>query len=195
MNESANFLNAVKLQFLYYKSLGQRAMRQLPEDLLMSAPLHEHINSIPIIVNHLYGNMISRWTDFLTSDGEKNFRDRDQEFELVIQKEEELWRRWGDGWACLEDALNKLDESHLGQLIYIRNQGHTVLEAILRQLTHYAYHVGQIVHLAKELKHDEWESLSIPKGKSQSYNSDKMKQKKRKKHFTSEYLDQDKNKS
>lgn len=118
--------------------------------------------------------MISRWTDFLTSDGEKEWRDRDSEFENDITTRQELLDKWNAGWTCLFTALNALKPEDLDKIIYIRNQGHTVMEAINRQLAHYPYHVGQIVYLGKMLVDKEWTSLSIPKRKSNEYNTDKF---------------------
>jgi hypothetical protein len=132
--------------------------------------------------------MLSRWTDFLSTDGEKDWRNRDEEFEQKINSRQELLAKWEQGWNCLFNAINPLTAADLNQIIYIRNQGHTVLEAINRQLAHYPYHVGQIVMLGKMLAKDGWQSLSIPKGKSQNYNNDKFAQPKQNKHFTDEYL-------
>lgn len=186
-----NFLNSSILQFEYYKSLGERTINQLDNEDLFFAPQKES-NSIAIIVNHLHGNMMSRWTNFLSSDGEKEWRNRDQEFEDVISNKKELLQKWEEGWSCLFEALNTVNEENFGQLIYIRNQGHTITEAVLRQLAHYAYHIGQIVYLGKLCKENKWESLSIPKGESTEYNSKKFSKTKRKEHFTKEFLDKNK---
>ena len=129
------------------------------------------------------GNMLSRWTDFLTSDGEKPWRHRDTEFEDTLLAKEEILTAWEEGWACLFNAINALAEDHLSDIIYIRNEGHTVLEAINRQLGHYSYHVGQIVYLARQAKAGEWDSLSIPKGKSKDFNKKKFDQEKGRRHF------------
>ena len=145
-------------------------------------------NSIGIIVNHLWGNMMSRWTDFKTTDGEKEFRKRDQEFETVITTKDELIRKWNEGWKCIFNALESVETNELENLIYIRNQGHTIVEAINRQLSHYSYHVGQIVMLGKMVKKNDWESLSIPKGDSKKYNQEKFSKEKKKGHFTDEYI-------
>ncbi len=187
METSAAYLESAKKQFLYYKTLGEKAMEQLePEQLLIGA--NEDTNSIATIVNHLCGNMLSRWTDFLISDGEKEWRNRDAEFENNLVSKEAVLASWDKGWACLFDALNKLKPDQLSQIIYIRNEGHTVVEAINRQLAHYPYHVGQIVFYAKQLKKDNWQSLSIPKNKSNSYNADKFAQEKSIRNFTDEEL-------
>jgi hypothetical protein len=171
MNNS--YLESVKKQFLYYKTLGEKAMEQLePEQLFIS--LNEDTNSIATIVKHLSGNMLSRWTDFLTTDGEKEWRNRDAEFENDIQDKTELLKKWNEGWNCFFNAINALQPEQLSEIIYIRNEGHTVVEAINRQLAHYPYHIGQIVFYAKLLKKGNWDSLSIPKNKSGDYNADKF---------------------
>ncbi|MDI1305156.1 MAG: DUF1572 family protein [bacterium] len=187
METSVTYLESAKKQFLYYKTLGEKAMEQLePEQLFVA--VNEDTNSIATIVKHLSGNMLSRWTDFLTSDGEKEWRNRDEEFENDLESKEALLNTWNKGWVCLFDALNGLQPEQLSQIIYIRNEGHTVVEAINRQLAHYPYHVGQIVFYAKQLKNSNWESLSIPKNKSNSYNADKFAQEKSIKNFTDEEL-------
>jgi hypothetical protein len=187
MEINAAYLESVLKQFLYYKTLGEKAMEQLePEQLFVA--VNEDTNSIAVIVKHLSGNMLSRWTDFLTTDGEKEWRHRDAEFENDLQTKEAVLATWNKGWDCLFDALNKLRPEQLSQIIYIRNEGHTVIEAINRQLAHYPYHVGQIVFYAKMLKNSDWESLSIPRNKSNSYNQDKFAQEKSIKNFTDDEL-------
>jgi Protein of unknown function (DUF1572) len=179
------YLESAKKQFLYYKTIGEKAMGQLePEQLFLS--LNEDTNSIEMIVKHLSGNMLSRWTDFLTTDGEKEWRNRDTEFESTIKTKDELLQIWDKGWSCLFNALDSLSSSQLSDVIYIRNEGHTVVEAINRQLAHYPYHVGQIVFYAKMLKKSNWESLSIPKNKSNCYNEEKFSKEKSVKNFTEE---------
>lgn len=194
MTVSEDFLRSAKRQFLYYKTLGEKAMEQLePEQLFVA--LNEDTNSIAVIVKHLHGNMLSRWTDFLTTDGEKETRNRDGEFEEsastplnVTKDKEELMKKWAEGWECLFNALESLKPEDLSTIVYIRNEGHTALEAINRQLAHYPYHVGQMVFYAKLLKKSEWDSLSIPKNKSKDYNSDKFSKEKTRKHFTDDEL-------
>jgi len=187
MEATNSYLESVKKQFLYYKTLGEKAMDQLnPEQLFVS--VGEDTNSIATIVKHLSGNMLSRWTDFLSSDGEKEWRNRDDEFVDSIKTKEELLSIWNKGWDCFLDALNGLQANQLNEIIYIRNEGHTVIEAINRQLAHYSYHIGQIVFYAKMLKNSEWISLSIPKNKSNSYNSEKFSKVKSKQHFTDDEL-------
>ena len=183
-----SYLESVTKQFLYYKTLAEKAMEQVkPEQLFVS--VNEDTNSIAVIVKHLSGNMISRWTDFLTSDGEKEWRNRDGEFEETITTKEALMEVWNKGWNCFFDTLHSLTPDQLETIIYIRNEGHTVIEAINRQLAHYPYHIGQIVFYAKMLKQGEWDSLSIPKNKSNSYNTDKFAKEKRIKNFTDDELD------
>ncbi|KGO90634.1 DUF1572 domain-containing protein [Flavobacterium suncheonense] len=187
MENSNTYLQSSKRLFLYYKTLGEKAMEQLEEEQLFFAA-NEDTNSIAVIVQHLSGNMLSRWTDFLTSDGEKEWRNRDSEFELNLKTREELLKVWEKGWNCLFKALDDLTEAQLSQIVYIRNEGHTVLDAINRQLAHYPYHVGQMVFYAKMLKKTEWTSLSIPKNKSNDYNADKFSKEKSTKHFTDDEL-------
>lgn len=183
-----SYLESIKKQFLYYKSLGELTFEQLTEEELFYQPTSES-NSIAIIVQHLAGNMLSRWTDFLTADGEKDWRNRDEEFEPIIKTKSEMMEVWERGWECFLGALNQLHATEdLERIIYIRNQGHTVLEAINRQLAHYPYHIGQIVFLGKMIKNDQWKSLSIPKNQSSNYNQEKFSKDKSRTHFTEEYI-------
>ena len=145
-------------------------------------------NSIAMIINHLSGNMRSRWTDFLTTDGEKEWRNRDSEFENAIQTKAELISKWNEGWACLFSAIDTINAENFNSLVYIRNQGHTITEALNRQLAHYPYHIGQIVFIGKMVCDSAWTSLSIPKGESKNYNHDKFSNPKEKGHFTDEWL-------
>lgn len=174
--------NSIKLA-LYYKSLGEKTIGQLSEDELKWSA-GPSSNSISIIVKHLWGNMLSRWTNFLREDGEKSWRQRDAEFEGGIETREELMSKWNEGWACFIGALESLSADDLEKTIYIRNEGHSVVDAIQRQMAHYPYHIGQMVFIGKLLRGDEWESLSIPKGKSTQYNSDKFSGDKEERHFT-----------
>ena len=174
---SLSHLENTKSLFRYYKSLGERAIAQL-DDEQIKWHQNESSNSISIIVKHLSGNMLSRWTDFLTTDGEKSWRQRDDEFVNSIENKQELLLAWNKGWDCLFNAIDPLTENDLQKIVYIRDEGHTVMEAINRQLAHYAYHIGQIIFVAKILKGEEWQSLSIPKGKSSEYNKEKLKKKK-----------------
>jgi len=182
MNTNSNYLEDVRKQFRYYRKLGEQAMDQLePEQLFITH--NEDSNSIAIIAGHLAGNMLSRWSDFLTTDGEKEWRNRDAEFETQFDNREALRKRWDEGWDCFLDALDRLQPTDLESICYIRNEGHTVLEAINRQLGHYPYHVGQIVFAAKQLKAGPWKNLSIPKHQSGQFNAGKFSLEKRRKNF------------
>lgn len=187
MDATESYLESVKKQFLYYKILGEKAMAQLEPEQLFTA-VNEDTNSIATIIKHISGNMLSRWTDFLTTDGEKEWRNRDAEFENDLQSKEEVLAVWNKGWDCFLTTLENLKPEQLSQIIYIRNEGHTVIEAINRQLAHYPYHIGQIVFYAKQLKKDDWNSLSIPKNKSGNYNAEKFAKEKEIKNFTDDEL-------
>ncbi len=178
-----NYLDSVNKQFSYYRLLGDKTFSQLNDNELFWQ-YNSESNSIAIIVNHLWGNMKSRWTDFLIADGEKEWRKRDMEFEEVIKTRDELLRKWNNGWNCLFNALGTINETNFHSTIYIRNQAHTIMEAINRQLCHYSYHVGQIVLIGKMIKAENWESLSIPKGKSKDFNKTKFSKGKHDGYFT-----------
>lgn len=182
MDIADDYLISIRKQFLYYKTLADKAMEQLASEQLFYTPDNDK-NSIAIIVKHLHGNMLSRWTDFLSTDGEKEWRNRDEEFQNPYTDKETLLDKWEEGWKCLFDTLDNLKSENLTDIIYIRNEGHTVVEAINRQLAHYPYHVGQIVFYAKLLKTESWSSLSIPKNRSSSYNTDKFSVEKGKRNF------------
>jgi hypothetical protein len=167
------FLDTTKKIFAQYKQLGEKTFEQLPSEKLFFQ-YNSESNSIAVIVKHLHGNMMSRWTDFLTSDGEKEWRQRDAEFENDLAGKEELLRFWNEGWACLFSALEGVKEEDLTKTVYIRNEAHTVENAILRQLAHYPYHVGQIVYIGKMIVGEDWKSLSIPRNKSAEFNSEKF---------------------
>jgi hypothetical protein len=184
---NTTYLESVKKQFEYYKMLGDKTIDQLPDDKLYWQ-YNDESNSIAIIVKHLSGNMLSRWTDFLTSDGEKEWRHRDEEFENDIKNKTELIKKWNDGWNCFFNTLSALQEADLSKITYIRNEGHTVLEAINRQLAHYPYHIGQMVFIGKMICNEKWVSLSIPKGNSNTYNAEKFSKEKHKENFTEEFL-------
>ena len=185
--DSNNYLTSARKQFEYYKHLGDATFKQLKEEDLFWQYNNES-NSIAVIVKHLWGNMLSRWTDFLSSDGEKEWRNRDGEFEADIKDRAEMMKKWEEGWACLFKALDSVNESNFDTTIYIRNMGHTITEAINRQMAHYASHIGQIVYIGRMIKGKEWQSLSIPKGKSKEYNAKKFAKPKHKAHFTDEFL-------
>ncbi len=178
-----SYLESAQKQFLYYKMLGERAMEQLEEKQLF-LQYNEESNSIAMLVNHLAGNMLSRFTDFLTTDGEKPWRNRDAEFTNPFSNREELMERWNRGWDCLLNALNALTPADLERIIYIRNDGHTVVEALNRQLAHYPHHIGQIVFIAKMFRNEDWQTLSIARNRSGEYNSRKFSQEKERRHFT-----------
>ncbi|WP_430400384.1 DUF1572 family protein [Flavobacterium sp.] len=187
METSNIYLISVKKQMLYYKTIAEKALDQLEDEQLFIS-VNDDTNSIATIMNHMVGNMLSRWTDFLTTDGEKEWRTRDAEFENPIVTKEELLNNWNKGWDCFFNAINGLKPEQLSQIIYIRNEGQTALDAINRQLAHYPYHIGQIVFYAKMIKKTEWTSFSIPKNKSNEYNADKFSKEKTNKHFTDDEL-------
>ena len=180
--ESSYLTSAIK-QFEYYKSLGDKTINELSFEELKKE-FAKDSNSIAIIVKHLTGNMLSRWTNFLTEDGEKEWRKRDEEFINDFNSKDDLLAAWEQGWHCLFKAIKPLSKNKLEEIIYIRNQGHSVTEAINRQMMHYAYHIGQIVFLGKLIKGEKWQSLSIAKGQSKTYNKSKFKEVKSRKHFT-----------
>ena len=155
--------------FRYYKKLSEGAMEQLSDEQLFAA-LDEEMNSVAIIVKHMAGNMRSRWTDFLTSDGEKPDRNRDTEFVAPPATRSEVMRVWNDGWERIFQALEPLSDADLEREVFIRGEAHSVMQAINRQIAHYAYHCGQIVFLAKHLKGSRWKSLSVPRNKSVEFN-------------------------
>jgi hypothetical protein len=155
--------------FRYYKKMAEGAMEQVTDEQLFAA-LDAEANSIAVVVKHIVGNMRSRWTDFLTSDGEKPDRHRDTEFEDPPATREALMALWEAGWECLFSALEPLSDSAVTRRVTIRGEAHSVMQAVNRQLAHYACHVGQIVLLAKHYRHTEWRSLSVPRGKSWEFN-------------------------
>ena len=157
--------------FRYYKRLGENAIAQCPDAGLL-AELDEQSNSIAIIVKHLAGNMISRWTDFLTTDGEKSSRNRDSEFEEAPKTRADLLELWERGWKCFIAALEGLNDADMTKTVTIRGEAHSVMQAINRQVAHYSYHVGQIAFLARHFAGANWKSLTIPKKKSQEFNAD-----------------------
>jgi len=170
MDLASHYLGEARRQFRGYKRLGEGAIAQLKDDELLIA-LDSEANSVAIIVKHLAGNMRSRFTDFLTSDGEKTDRHRDQEFEMnSAPSREEVMRWWEAGWSHVFSAIEGLKPGDVERTVTIRNEPHTVLQALNRQLAHYAYHVGQIVFLAKHFRGGVWKSLSVPRGKSEELN-------------------------
>lgn len=179
---NSNYLKSVKNLFQYYRSLGDKAFAQIdgPE---IHWKYNEESNSIATIVKHVSGNSLSRWTDFLTSDGEKKWRDREDEFEDRIMSKNKMIALWNKGWDCLLDAINGLTEDDLMRTIYIRNEGHTVIEAINRQLSHIPCHVGQIIFVTKMITGAKWQSPTIPKGQSGAFNQEKFSAEKEHKFF------------
>jgi hypothetical protein len=173
-----NYLESTRKLFSYYKSLGDTVIARLNDEQL-HWQYNEASNSIAMVVKHIAGNSISRWTDFLITDGEKPWRDRDNEFESTITTKEELILLWNKGWDCLFTAIDSLTQADLLTIVYIRNEIHTVIEAINRQLTHLPYHIGQMVFIAKLILDSDWESLTIPKGQSTTFNNTKFKKEKK----------------
>ena len=162
------FLKDSIKRFRYYKELGDKTFEQLKDNYFFYQPNTES-NSIAIIIQHMYGNMLSRWTNFLTEDGEKDWRKRDAEFEVITMTREDLLSFWNEGWNSLLNTLESLQPGDLMKTITIRTEPLLVYDAILRQLAHYPYHVGQIVYLGRMIRENEWHSLSIPKGESKVY--------------------------
>ena len=178
-----SYLKSTITQFKYNKTLADKTFNQLTKDELFWQ-YNKESNSIAIIVKHIAGNMLSRWTKFLTEDGEKPWRDRDNEFINTFNSKQELIDYWEKGWKCLFASLDDINEENKNTIVYISNHGHTITEAINRQLCHYSYHIGQIVVLGKMVKNENWETLSVPKGASKIYNEEKFSKKKRRTHFT-----------
>lgn len=174
MTLAAVFLSSVIKRFKEYKALGEKTFAQLRDEEMLLQP-NEASNSIAIIVQHLHGNMMSRWTNFLTEDGEKSWRKRDKEFEVESYPKEQILQLWEEGWTVFLTALESLQEDDLLKNITIRTQPLSVVDAINRQLAHYGYHVGQIVYLGRWIKGSSWQPLSIPKGGSEAFHQ-KMKE-------------------
>ena len=166
---TTSYLEDALAVFRYYKLLAERAMVQVTDEQLFTV-LDEECNSIAIIVKHMTGNMRSRWTDFLTTDGEKPNRNRDSEFVDPPATREALMKDWEDGWHCVFAAIEPLTDADLGRTITIRGEAHSVMQGINRQVAHYSHHAGQIVLLAKHFACDHWQSLSVPRNKSAEFN-------------------------
>lgn len=158
-------------RFEYYKSLGDKAFDQLTDEHIFWQ-YNEESNSIAVIVKHIAGNMLSRWTNFLTEDGEKSWRNRDEEFVNTFTSKEEVIDFWEKGWECLFDALGQINDENIYSTIYIRGEAHSVIDAVFRQLAHYPYHIGQIIYIAKMIKNDDWKTLSIARNRSQEFNAE-----------------------
>lgn len=165
----AHYLSNIKKEFKRYKTLGDQTFTQLQEPDFHFQYSNED-NSIAVIVKHMAGNMHSRFTNFLTEDGEKPWRQRDAEFEPSLQTKAQILEAWASGWSSVFEALDKLEPGQLMKEVKIRNEVHSVIEALNRQLAHYAYHTGQIVWLGKAIRGKAWKSLSIPKGASEAFN-------------------------
>ena len=166
-----SYIEDCTVLFRYYKKMAEKALAQCPDDALV-ATLDKESNSIAIIVKHLSGNMRSRWTDFLTTDGEKPDRDRDSEFEEAPKTRAQLLAAWDSGWTVLLDALDSLTDDDLTKIVAIRNEPHSVMQAINRQMAHYASHLGQIIFLAKHFAGQNWRSLTVPRKASQQFTAD-----------------------
>lgn len=161
-----DFMRVVRKKFLDLMKDTEKAVVQMEEEKLFWAP-NNHSNSVEVIIKHMSGNLVSRWTDFLTTDGEKTTRNRDKEFESTIETREELMEIWSDGCQVFLSALDTIKSEHLLQTIYIRNEPHTVMEAVIRSLSHTSSHVGQVIYIAKQTTTEEkWTTISIPKKQS-----------------------------
>lgn len=169
MDLATTFLQSAIKRVAGYKDLGDKTFAQLDEADFHFTPNKEN-NSIAVIIQHMAGNMLSRWKDFLTTDGEKEWRNRDTEFENQLLTKQQLIALWEKGWSCFLDALQQLNSDDLLKTIYIRHEGILVIDAINRQLTHYPSHVGQLIYIGKIIKNQHWQSLSISKGNSAQYN-------------------------
>ena len=182
-SQQLNYLESARKLLQYYRELGDKALAQIGDEHIHWQPSPES-NSVAVIVKHLSGNMLSRFTDFLSTEGEKPWRDREAEFENDYAGKAELLKAWEAGRECCFNAINSLTESDLEKIVFIRNQGHTVMEALSRQLAHYPYHIGQLVYICRILAGEHWQSLSIPKGGSQAFNAEKFAQEKQRTFFT-----------
>lgn len=163
------YIDNIKKRFLYYKNLGDKTFEQLTDEHVFWQ-YNEESNSIATIVKHVSGNMISRWTNFLTEDGEKPWRNRDSEFSNSLENKTDIIELWENGWRVFLDALSEINEQNLESTIYIRGEAHSVLDAVNRQLAHYPYHIGQMVYIAKMLKNNDWKTLSIARNTSEDFN-------------------------
>jgi endonuclease III-like uncharacterized protein len=169
MHTKEAFLQSAIKKFKAQKTLGEKTFAQLDDKDFLFKPSNES-NSIAVIVQHMSGNMLSRWTNFLTEDGEKIWRERDKEFEEVLTTKQDVLNAWNTGWQCVLETLESLRPNDILKTIMIRNEPLLVVDAIIRQIDHYGYHVGQIVYVGKIIKDDNWQTLSIPKNKSAEFN-------------------------
>ena len=170
MSLGTEYLQTVIRRVKYYKDLGDKTFEQLDNDADFHFQPNEESNSIAVIIQHMTGNMLSRWTNFLTEDGEKEWRERDDEFTEHEYGKKQLLETWEEGWKCFIDTLESLNEDDLLKTVYIRQEKLSAVDAINRQLAHYPYHVGQIVYLGRMIREHAWKNLSIPKNQSQQYN-------------------------
>jgi hypothetical protein len=168
------FLQSVLKEFQDYKNLADKTFAQLEEKDFHFQPNSE-CNSIATLIQHMHGNMLSRWTNFLTEDGEKEWRQRDEEFEIHEFSKDQLLQLWEEGWKLVFDTLEPLTDEDLNKTVCIRSKPHSVVGAINRQLTHYASHVGQVILLGKIIKGSDWQTLSVPRGQSKTFNEKMMK--------------------
>ena len=164
-DRSIEFLNESINELKKYKRLAEKAIAQVQTDDEIHWQPGEESNSVAVIIKHIHGNMLSRWTDFLTTDGEKPTRTRDEEFVGYRETKEELMKLWEEGWQCMFNTLESLNENDFDKTITIRNEPHTIIQAILRQIMHYSQHIGQIIYIAKMIRNDNWQTLSIPRKK------------------------------
>lgn len=181
--DGAHFLNDIQKQYSYHKQLAEKAIHQVSEEEFFWQQ-HEHVNSIAIIVKHISGNLLSRFHDFRTSDGEKSWRNRDDEFENHSYVKDDYMEVWQKAWTVLENELESLSAENMADTIYIRQQAHLIPTALIRSVTHTAHHIGQIIHQAKIIRGENWTSLSIPKGQSQQFNAQLKASSDQKKHYT-----------
>lgn len=188
--DSTQFIQDIVKQYVYYRSLAEKAIDQINEEEFFFQQ-HEDVNSIAIIVKHIAGNLKSRFTDFRVADGEKSWRNRDEEFIIRTNKKEQVMKLWDEAWTILIDELKALNESTIKETIHIRNQAHTIPTALIRSLSHVAHHIGQILYQAKLLKGPQWESLSIPKGESQQFNTEMLDTNTDGEHYTDHLLKRD----
>jgi hypothetical protein len=169
MNTGEEFLSTAIRRMKYYKELGEKTFEQLNDKDFHWLPSSES-NSIAVIIQHISGNMLSRWTNFLTEDGEKEWRQRDGEFEIHNYSKQRLMEIWEEGWTCFFNTLDSLKSEDLTKTVYIRKEALSAIDAIIRQLAHYPYHIGQILYIGRMIKNEGWKNLSIPKGTSGQYN-------------------------
>src|SRR6266480_4968219 len=170
MSIGKEYLQTVIRRVKYYKDISDKTFQQLDNDADLHYQPNEESNSIAIIIQHIYGNMLSRWTNFLTEDGEKDWRQRDDEFEIHSYSKSQLMEIWDTGWDCFLNTLDSLQPEDLVKTVYIRKEHLIAIDAIIRQLAHYPYHIGQILYIGRMIRNESWKNLSIPKGTSGQYN-------------------------